>query len=185
MRAPPWAFTLRTCGCSHHPHRVSAHTLSSPRGIGILAPAPRRDQSAGEATHASDPPYMGIVLCSGGVCVRVNVRFVWGAFVSCCFACGCVLELVVCRVRFARVSCPRLRFAPPPYTLSHNTQGTTRHGTIAGSSLSSSLTTSLSAAAPVEGRAGGQPMALRQWVAVAPPPSEYGFFCFRFVFSFI
>ena len=36
-----------------------------------------------------------------------------GAFVSlvsCCFACGCVLELVVCRVRFARVSCPRLRF---------------------------------------------------------------------------
>ena len=28
----------------------------------------------------------------------------------CCFACGCVLELVVCRVRFARVSCPWLRF---------------------------------------------------------------------------
>ena len=25
-------------------------------------------------------------------------------------ACGCVLELAVCRVRFARVSCPRLRF---------------------------------------------------------------------------
>ena len=43
-------------------------------------------------------------------CVRVNVRFVWGAFVSCWFACGCVLELAVCRVRFARVSCPRLRF---------------------------------------------------------------------------
>ena len=42
---------------------------------------------------------------------RVNVRFVCrGAFVACCFACGCVLELVVCRVRFARVSCPRLRF---------------------------------------------------------------------------
>ena len=56
---------------------------------------------------------MGIVLRSGGVCVRVNVRFVWGAFVSCCFpgcfACGCVLKLVVCRVRFARVSCPWLR----------------------------------------------------------------------------
>ena len=34
-----------------------------------------------------------------------DVRFVWGAFVSCCFACGCVLELVVCRVRFARASC--------------------------------------------------------------------------------
>ena len=32
------------------------------------------------------------------------------AFVGSCFACGCVLELVVCRVRFARVSCPRLRF---------------------------------------------------------------------------
>ena len=32
------------------------------------------------------------------------------AFVCCCFACDCVLELVVCRVRFARVSCPRLRF---------------------------------------------------------------------------
>ena len=50
--------------------------------------------------------------------VRVNVRFVWGALVSCCFACGCVLELAVCRVRFARVSCPRLRFGechtPPP-----------------------------------------------------------------------
>ena len=27
-----------------------------------------------------------------------------------CFACDCVLELVVCRVRFARVSCPWLRF---------------------------------------------------------------------------
>ena len=33
------------------------------------------------------------------------------SFVGCSFACGCVLELVVCRVRFARVSCPRLRFA--------------------------------------------------------------------------
>ena len=43
---------------------------------------------------------LGIVLRSGGVCVRVNLRFFWGAFVSCCFACGCVLELVVCRVRF-------------------------------------------------------------------------------------
>ena len=45
--------------------------------------------------------------------VRVNVRFhevCLGALVSCCFACGCVLELAVCRVRFARVSCPRLRF---------------------------------------------------------------------------
>ena len=41
--------------------------------------------------------------CGGrGVCVRVNVRCVWLAFVCCCFACDCVLELVVCRVRFAR-----------------------------------------------------------------------------------
>ena len=33
------------------------------------------------------------------------------AFVCCCFACDCVLELVVCRVRFARnVFCPWLRF---------------------------------------------------------------------------
>ena len=49
--------------------------------------------------------------------MRVNVRFVWGAFVGCCFACGCVLELVVCRVRFARVSCPRLRFVFDPETV--------------------------------------------------------------------
>ena len=57
---------------------------------------------------------VGVGLRSGArevcECVRVNVRFVWGAFVSCWFACGCVLELAVCRVRFARVSCPRLRF---------------------------------------------------------------------------
>ena len=44
--------------------------------------------------------------------MRVNVRFVWGAFVGCCFVCGCVLELVVCRVRYARVSCSRFRFVP-------------------------------------------------------------------------
>ena len=44
------------------------------------------------------------------MCVLVNVRCVWVAFVCCCFACDCVLELVVCRVRFARVSCPWLRF---------------------------------------------------------------------------
>jgi hypothetical protein len=31
-------------------------------------------------------------------------------FVCCCFACGFVLLLEVFRVRFARVSCPRLRF---------------------------------------------------------------------------
>ena len=48
-------------------------------------------------------------MTQNGKSVRVNVRFVWGAFVVCCFAFGCVLELVVSRVRFARVSCPRLR----------------------------------------------------------------------------
>ena len=49
------------------------------------------------------------------VCVRVNVRCVWVAFVCCCFACDCVLELVVCRVRCSRVraSCPWLRFGGP------------------------------------------------------------------------
>ena len=46
QRAPPWAFTLHR-GCSHIPHNVSAHALSSPRGIGILAPAPRCDLRAG------------------------------------------------------------------------------------------------------------------------------------------
>ena len=51
------------------------------------------------------------------MCVRLYVRCVWVAFVNrqlafvgCCFACGCVLERVVFRVRFARVSCPWLRF---------------------------------------------------------------------------
>ena len=44
-----------------------------------------------------------------------KVRFgVWlRSFVSCCFACavsGRVLELIVCWVRFARVSCQWLRF---------------------------------------------------------------------------
>ena len=46
LRAPPWAFTVHR-GCSHYPHNVSAHALSSPRGIGILAPAPRCDLRAG------------------------------------------------------------------------------------------------------------------------------------------
>ena len=38
------------------------------------------------------------------------MRSVWSAFVCWCFACGFVLELEVCRVRFARVSCLRLIF---------------------------------------------------------------------------
>ena len=51
------------------------------------------------------------------MCVRVNVRCVWVAFVGGCFACGCVLERVVFRVRFARVSCPWLRFERVPSTV--------------------------------------------------------------------
>ena len=55
-RAPPWAFTLHR-GCSHHPHNVSAHTLSSHRGIGILAQSPRRDQRAGGRRTRRTPPH--------------------------------------------------------------------------------------------------------------------------------
>ena len=40
------------------------------------------------------------------------------AFVCCCSACDPVSEFEVCRVRFARVSCPRLRFwNHPPMVL--------------------------------------------------------------------
>ena len=46
-----------------------------------------------------------VCACEREVCLVCLV-----AFVCCCFACDCVLELVVCRVRFERVSCPRLRF---------------------------------------------------------------------------
>ena len=56
LRAPPWAFTLPRV-CSHHPRNVSAHALSSPRGIGILAPAPRCDQRAGGRRTRRIPPY--------------------------------------------------------------------------------------------------------------------------------
>ena len=55
LRAPPWAFTLHRC-CSLHPHDVSAHALSSPKGIGILAPAPRCDQRAGGRRTRRTPP---------------------------------------------------------------------------------------------------------------------------------
>ena len=55
LRAPPWAFTLHR-GCSHHPHNVSAHALSSHRGIGILAQSPRRDQRAGGRRTRRTPP---------------------------------------------------------------------------------------------------------------------------------
>ena len=61
--------------------------------------------------------YLGVYM---PVCVRVHVRCVhcvWVAFVCCCFACDCVLELVVCRVRFARVSCPWLIFATSKYLI--------------------------------------------------------------------
>ena len=39
-----------------HPRNVSAHALSSPRGIGILAPAPRCDQRAGGRRSRRIPP---------------------------------------------------------------------------------------------------------------------------------
>ena len=55
LRAPPWAFTLHS-GCSHHQHHVSAHALSSPKGIGILAPAPRCDHRAGGRRPRRTPP---------------------------------------------------------------------------------------------------------------------------------
>ena len=55
LRAPPWAFTQHRV-CSHHPRNVSAHALSSPRGIGILAPAPRCDQRAGGRRTRRIPP---------------------------------------------------------------------------------------------------------------------------------
>ena len=54
MRAPVGVHT--TPGCSHRPHQVSAHALSSPRGIGILAPAPRCDQRAGGRRTRRTPP---------------------------------------------------------------------------------------------------------------------------------
>ena len=53
--APSWVFTLHR-GCSHHPHNVSAHALSSHRGIGILAQSPRRDQRAGGRRTRRTPP---------------------------------------------------------------------------------------------------------------------------------
>ena len=56
---------------------------------------------------------IGIVLRPGRCVCACEREVCLGAFVSCCFACGCVLELVVCRVRFARVSCPWLRFGVP------------------------------------------------------------------------
>ena len=55
----------------------------------------------------------------GCVCACELSGCVWVAFVCCCFACDCVLELVVCRVRFARVSCPWLRFEYACLTVQH------------------------------------------------------------------
>ena len=52
-RAPP--FTLHR-DCSHHQYNISAHARSSPRGIGILAPAPRCDQRAGGRRTRRTPP---------------------------------------------------------------------------------------------------------------------------------
>ena len=61
----------------------------------------RTTQNSGAQAGAS-PGGRAYMTTGNSVCERE--RFVWGAFVGCCFACGCVLELVVCRVRFARVS---------------------------------------------------------------------------------
>ena len=47
------------------------------------------------------PPILNPILTKGKTRYR---------YLQYCFACDCVLELVVCRVRFARVSCPWLRF---------------------------------------------------------------------------
>ena len=66
LRAPPWAFTLHRV-CSHHPRNVSAHALSSPRGIGILAPAPRCDPGAGGRRTRRIPPH---TLATHGVPTR-------------------------------------------------------------------------------------------------------------------
>ena len=52
--------------------------------------------------NVAEPEVMWREVC---VCVRAC-----GREVRLGFACGCVLERVVCRVRFARVSCPWLRF---------------------------------------------------------------------------
>ena len=58
------------------------------------------------------------------VCVRVNVRCVWVAFVCRCFACDCVLELVLCRVRLVEIwtesclACIRSQSDDRPYCTS-------------------------------------------------------------------
>ena len=46
----------RPRGRSHNTHFVSTHVLSSPRGIGILAQSPRRDQRAGGRRTRRTPP---------------------------------------------------------------------------------------------------------------------------------
>ena len=62
----------------------------------------------------AEPSHVGVGYAQYGTDVGpksvVSVRGLQKQFVGCCFACGCVLELVECRVRFARGSCPRLRF---------------------------------------------------------------------------
>ena len=132
-RLPPLCLNLsssKTPGGSRdtatkHKHMGRAHTVPVPARSCLGAPRPPEGGATAPLRTPLDPP-SGALLpraierdrfaapkVSREVCVwlRVNVRFVWGAFsVLCCFACGCLLELVVCRVRFARVSCPRLRF---------------------------------------------------------------------------
>ena len=55
----------------------------------------------------------GVCVCPGDRVPGCGERFVclvWCAFVCRLFTCGLAFEFEVCRVRFARVSCPRLRF---------------------------------------------------------------------------
>ena len=50
-----WAYLLHTT-VLHTTSAHSTHALSSPRGIGILVPAPRRDQRAGGRRTRRTPP---------------------------------------------------------------------------------------------------------------------------------
>jgi hypothetical protein len=65
--------------------------------------------STQDRTHANKP--RNELLCIGRIPTLLStLKEYMCAFVCRCSACGLVLELEVCRVRFARVSCPRLRF---------------------------------------------------------------------------
>ena len=65
-------------------------------------------RSIGHGARVTSP--IRVDVCRVCVCVSVRCLSGWCAFVCCCFACDFVLLLEVFRVRFARVSCPRLKF---------------------------------------------------------------------------